>query len=113
MCSLRLWQADCDEPRHDRGISHRRLRHLAEAGDLAARIARIHSGRGGLDLLTSYGIERREQWEFLLGLRGRLRPTPSAPLVVARNASRLLPCLPATGDEMALYADQLGLVIED
>ncbi len=86
---------------------------LAEAGDLAARIARIHSGRGGLDLLTSYGIERREQWEFLLGLRGRLRPTPSAPLVVARNASRLLPCLPATGDEMALYADQLGLVIED
>jgi 2-polyprenyl-6-methoxyphenol hydroxylase-like FAD-dependent oxidoreductase len=85
---------------------------LAEVSDLAARIARIHSRRDDLDLLASYGVERREQWEFLLGLRGRLRPTPSAPAVVARNASRLLPCLPATGSELSLLADQLGLDVD-
>jgi 2-polyprenyl-6-methoxyphenol hydroxylase-like FAD-dependent oxidoreductase len=85
---------------------------LAEARDLAARIARIHEGRADLDLLASHGSERREQWEFLLGRQGRLRPTPSAPPFIARNASRLLSCLPATGDELALLADQIGLVVE-
>jgi len=84
---------------------------LAEACDLAARIERIHGGRG-LDLLDGYGGERRAGWEFQLGRRGGLRPRPSTRDFVAKDAARLLPCLPATGADLAPLAAQLELDVE-
>jgi 2-polyprenyl-6-methoxyphenol hydroxylase-like FAD-dependent oxidoreductase len=85
---------------------------LAEAHDLAARIKRVSDGHAGLDLLDAYGRERLAEWGFLLGRRGRLRPGPSASEFVARNAARVLPCLPATGAELAPLAAQLGLEVD-
>jgi 2-polyprenyl-6-methoxyphenol hydroxylase-like FAD-dependent oxidoreductase len=85
---------------------------LAEAHDLATRIARIRGGQAGLEELEAYGRERLAEWGFLLGLRGGLRPNATASDFVARNAARLLPCLPATGADLAGLAAQVGLDVD-
>jgi 2-polyprenyl-6-methoxyphenol hydroxylase-like FAD-dependent oxidoreductase len=85
---------------------------LAEAQGLAARIKRIRDGQAGLELLDAYGRERLADWGFLLGQRGGLRPGASASEFVAKNAARLLPCLPATGAGLAPLAAQLGLEVD-
>jgi hypothetical protein len=82
---------------------------LAEALDLAMRIKRVRGGQAGLDLLEAYGREQLAEWQFLLGRRGGLKPGSSSPDFVAKNAARLLPCLPATGAGIAPRAAQLGL----
>ncbi len=85
---------------------------LDEASDLAARFERILRGGGEPGLLDEYGRERAAAWRFLLGREGRLRPAASAPDFVARNAGRLLSCLPATGEELATLAAELGLAVD-
>lgn len=85
---------------------------LDEAHDLATRIRRVRDGQAGLDLLEAYGRERRAEWEFLQGRRGGLRPGPAAAELVADNAARLLPCLPATGSDLGPLAAQLGLEVD-
>jgi pentachlorophenol monooxygenase len=85
---------------------------LAEAHDLAARIKRVRDSQAGLDLLDAYGRERLADWAFLLGRRGGLRPGKSTPDFVAKNTGRLLPCLPATGADLAPLAAQLGLEVD-
>jgi 2-polyprenyl-6-methoxyphenol hydroxylase-like FAD-dependent oxidoreductase len=85
---------------------------LDEASDLALRIARVLRGGEGHDLLESYGRERLAAWRFLLGQQGGLRPGAGTPPFVARNAGRLLPCLPATGEDLAALAGQLGLEVD-
>jgi 2-polyprenyl-6-methoxyphenol hydroxylase-like FAD-dependent oxidoreductase len=81
---------------------------LREGSDLAARLAQARGG-GGKELLAAYRAEREAEWAFLLGLEGGLRPRPTAPPSVARNAARLLPCLPAGGDQLVALAGLLGL----
>jgi NADPH-dependent dioxygenase len=85
---------------------------LAEAHQLATSIARIRRGQAGLDELEAYGRERLADWGFLLGLRGGLRPNAGASDFVARNAARLLPCLPATPADLPPLAAQLGLEVD-
>jgi 2-polyprenyl-6-methoxyphenol hydroxylase-like FAD-dependent oxidoreductase len=85
---------------------------LDEACDLASRLLRVVRGGEGQELLQSYGAERRAAWEFLLGRRGGLRPGPTTPSFAARNAARLLPCLPATGEDLGALAAQLGLAMD-
>jgi 3-(3-hydroxy-phenyl)propionate hydroxylase len=85
---------------------------LAEAHDLAQRILRVRSRHAGLDLLDAYGREWLEEWAFLLGRRGGLKPGADANAFVAQHAARLLPCLPATGAQLPPLAAQLGLVVE-
>ena len=53
-----------------------------------------------------------EEWAFLHGRAGRLKPTSSAPPPVASRVDRLLPCLPGTGDELDAIARSLGLTVE-
>lgn len=85
---------------------------LREAGLLAARLGRVVRGEGGPDLLEAYGQERLAEWRFLLGRAGGLRPGATAKPFVARSAARLLPCLPATDDEIPSLAGQLGLEVD-
>jgi hypothetical protein len=49
------------------------------------------------------------EWRFLLGAAGGLKAQPTTTPFVARNAARLLSCLPGTGDELGVLAEQLGL----
>jgi 2-polyprenyl-6-methoxyphenol hydroxylase-like FAD-dependent oxidoreductase len=85
---------------------------LVEAGELATRIARVRGGQAELELLESYGKERLEDWSFLLGRRGGLRPGAATAEFVAKNADRILPCLPAIGSDLPPLAAQLGLEVD-
>jgi 2-polyprenyl-6-methoxyphenol hydroxylase-like FAD-dependent oxidoreductase len=85
---------------------------LDEACDLASRIVRVRRGGEGLDLLEAYGGERLAAWRFLLGRQGGLRADAGTPPFAARNAARLLPCLPATGEDLGALAGQLGLAVD-
>jgi 2-polyprenyl-6-methoxyphenol hydroxylase-like FAD-dependent oxidoreductase len=85
---------------------------LDEGSDLAVRLERVLSGRDDASLLEEYGLERDTAWRFLLGRSGRLAPGATTSPFVAENAQRLLPCLPATGDELEALAAQLGLRAE-
>ncbi len=85
---------------------------LQEAHELAMSIARIRAGDAGLDRLEAYGRERLAEWSVLLGRRGGLRAAAAASAFVAQNAARLLPCLPAIGEDLTSLAAQLGLEVE-
>ena len=85
---------------------------LAEAGELAVRIASVKTNRARLSTLEEYGHERHAEWSFLLGRRGGLRPGRDASPFVARNAARILPCLPAIGADLEPLAAQLGLEVD-
>jgi 3-(3-hydroxy-phenyl)propionate hydroxylase len=82
---------------------------LAEACDVAARIARVLRGGEDPSLLEEYGRERLAEWRFLLGRAGGLRAGRSASPFAAKNAARLLACLPATGEDLSSLARQIGL----
>lgn len=49
------------------------------------------------------------EWRLHLGVSGAPRATLAATPWVAANAGRLLPCLPATGEELRLLLAQIGL----
>lgn len=85
---------------------------LREGSDLASRIARVQRGKDGLDRLEEYGRDRLAEWRFLLGQAGGLRAGGAASPFVARNAGRLLGCLPATGEDVQGLALQIGLEVE-
>ena len=80
---------------------------LAEAHDLAGRIARVLRRGSSRDLLAAYGRERREAWRRLLG--GRVEAGPEAPEWVRKQAGRIVPCLPGFGPDLDRLAAQLGL----
>jgi 2-polyprenyl-6-methoxyphenol hydroxylase-like FAD-dependent oxidoreductase len=85
---------------------------LDEASDLAQRIARVLRGGEGPGLLEAYGRERLAAWRFLLGRQGALRPGAGASPFVAKNAARLLPCIPGTGEDLGALAGQLALEVD-
>jgi 2-polyprenyl-6-methoxyphenol hydroxylase-like FAD-dependent oxidoreductase len=85
---------------------------LDEASDLASRAVGVLRGGQDLGTLESYGRERRAAWEFLLGRRGGLASGSRTPPCVAKDPARVLPCLPATGEELVALAGQLGLAVD-
>jgi 2-polyprenyl-6-methoxyphenol hydroxylase-like FAD-dependent oxidoreductase len=85
---------------------------LDEASDLAARIERMGRGEADGTLLEEYGRQRAAAWRFLLGRQGRLRPRTTTLPPAVKDPARLLPCLPATGEDLAALAAQLGLAVD-
>lgn len=82
-----------------------------EARDLTGRIARHTAGEAGPETFEEYERERLTEWRFLLGADGGLAPTPDTDEWVARNAERILACIPASGESYELLARQIGLDI--
>jgi len=82
-----------------------------EARDLADRIARHAAGGTGGELFAEYGAQRLAEWRFLLGAEGGLAPTADTDEWVARNADRILACIPASGESFELLARQIGLQV--
>ncbi|HUF78388.1 MAG TPA: FAD-dependent monooxygenase [Thermoanaerobaculia bacterium] len=80
---------------------------LAEANDLASRIARVLRRGSSRDLLESYGRERHAEWRRLLG--ARVEAGPEASDWVRERAGRIVPCLPGLGADLDRLAGQLGL----
>lgn len=84
---------------------------LLEAVDLATRMAKVLRGGGSWDSLQSYNQERLKEWRMLLGLSGPPVVLDRALPWVAQNAARLLPCIPASGDDLTKLMGQLGLAL--
>lgn len=82
---------------------------LREAGDLALRLERILREGASAGLLEEYGHEAHAEWRWLLGLRGAPMPGVETPPWVRRNAGRLLSTVPASGEDLTLLFEQLGL----
>ena len=84
---------------------------LSEASDLAGTIADILRQGGSLSLLDAYNHKWTAEWRRMLGIDANLHATSAADRWVAQFASRLLPCLPAHGEELERLAGQLSLTI--
>ncbi len=82
---------------------------LQEAEALATVLRKILREKAPLDLLAAYGQGRQDEWQRLLGHRGALTSTGQAEAWVQAHAERMLSCLPASGDDLALLLRPLGL----
>jgi 2-polyprenyl-6-methoxyphenol hydroxylase-like FAD-dependent oxidoreductase len=81
---------------------------LSESVWLAKGIEEALRQEGGLERLDPYN-RTQEQWQRLLGLTGGLKPRSNANAWVAENRARILPCLPASTEDLAALAGQLNL----
>lgn len=84
---------------------------LNEASQLARLFAEALDGRPIQDDLMHYQRQRLQEWRFLQGLGGGLRPDGSADPWVCQRAARILRCLPASGTDLDLLAAQLHLKV--
>ena len=82
---------------------------LAEAHDLAERMASAARSPDGLDMLDSYGAERAREWHKLLGVNVRFDLLPHAPSWLSAHARRIVPVLPASGAELTGLLERIGL----
>ncbi len=83
---------------------------LVEAFELSNRIADAIAGRGTMDDIAAYGAERTAEWRRMLGLTGAVEPIENVTDDwFASQRDRLLPCLPATGDDLVRLLGLLGL----
>jgi 2-polyprenyl-6-methoxyphenol hydroxylase-like FAD-dependent oxidoreductase len=85
---------------------------LREGRDLGEAIAAILNQDASMERLFDYDRMRQAEWRFLLGQEGTVTPKPSADPWVAAQAERLLPCLPASGADLAALMAQVGLEVE-
>ena len=82
---------------------------LREAADLATTLEKILRKHGSMNLLEAYDREWRGEWQRLLGVKGGLRPARQADPWLKAHAAKILPCIPASGDDLKRLAKQLGL----
>ena len=79
---------------------------LREARDLARCLASILREDYPLSVLDRYEITHRAEWHRLLG---GAQAGPAAVPWAREHAQSLLPCLPASGDDLTFLLGQLGL----
>jgi 2-polyprenyl-6-methoxyphenol hydroxylase-like FAD-dependent oxidoreductase len=82
---------------------------LAEARELATRIARIQRAGEPRSLLESYANEMHDTWEGLLAAGRSLRALPGADPWVRDMSARIVTCIPASGDDLETLLGQIGL----
>ncbi len=84
---------------------------LSEGHDLAKAMVEILRHGGSETLLEDYGRRVRESWLALFAAEaGEVEASKAEPWV-AERAGRIVSCLPAAGDDLAVLAGQLGLAI--
>lgn len=82
---------------------------LRESHELAARLLGILREGAPLDLMEAYSVGFLKQWRQLLAIDGGLAPGGRAQAWARQHCQRILPCIPATGDDLANLAAQIGL----
>jgi len=80
-----------------------------EAHDLARRIAGILRDGRPPKLLDYYNEERQREWKMMLGIKDRLRTDGELPAWARAAAPRLVQSLPASGHDLNLLLEQIGL----
>jgi NADPH-dependent dioxygenase len=82
---------------------------LAEAAALAGAMRRVLREKAPLSGLEACDREWQDEWRRLLGLAGGLKPGTATSQWVRERCARLLPCLPASHEDLPRLAGQLGL----
>jgi 2-polyprenyl-6-methoxyphenol hydroxylase-like FAD-dependent oxidoreductase len=82
---------------------------LIEAATLAECLHQILREEAPNNLLESYNQHRKQEWQRLLGVSPTLRPAAQADKWIRERSRRILPCLPASGDDLISVTNQLGL----
>jgi len=80
-----------------------------EAETLAGLVQKIVRENAPLQSLAAYGARYQAEWRRLLGLSGGLSSAAATDPWVRQRSARLLPCLPATGEDVAPLARQLKM----
>ncbi len=82
---------------------------LQEAYRLAGRIADTIQGKNGHGGLEAYSAEFEREWHKLFGVNVRFDVAPNAPRWLSTYARRIVPALPASGNDLENMLGQLGL----
>lgn len=82
---------------------------LREAYDLAMSMANILEGSAKLHTLEDYDKERQREWRSLLVRDESVETRKDTTPWVETNRSRIVPSLPASGDELDQLLRQIGL----
>jgi 2-polyprenyl-6-methoxyphenol hydroxylase-like FAD-dependent oxidoreductase len=82
---------------------------MAEASTLAGPLRRILREKAPFSLLETCEREWQAEWCRLLGVSGGLKAAKSALPWVQERQGRILSCLPASYEDLAPLAGQLGL----
>jgi 2-polyprenyl-6-methoxyphenol hydroxylase-like FAD-dependent oxidoreductase len=84
---------------------------LAEAAALAGALRRILREKAPLDVLAACDQDWQIEWRRLLGLSGVPKLRKEASPWVRERCSRILPCLPASHEDLPRLASQLGFEV--
>ncbi len=82
---------------------------LREAMDLAEILAGVLREGASTDKLQDYNRQRIAEWRGLLGLGDGLMPLDQADPWIRQCSDRLLPCIPASGADLAALLQQIRL----
>ena len=82
---------------------------MAEAATLAGALRKILRDQAALNLLETCNREWQDEWRRLLGLTGGLKPGSETSPWVRERRARILSCLPASHEDLARLAGQMGL----
>ena len=82
---------------------------LSEGAELAGILADIIHEKGSSSLLEQYEAGYRDEWRQLLGMERSVVPTDAASSWIGVRGAGLLPCVPASGKDLAHLLGQIGL----
>ena len=82
---------------------------LVEARELSARMTRILRAGGTPSLLEQFATDTHEEWQWLLNADEEVRALPGADPWVRQNRTRILACVPASGEDLEPLLAQIGL----
>ena len=85
---------------------------LSEAEDLAARMTDILHKRAAADSLDLYNIGWQAEWRRMLGVEKGLKPGNETDPLIKERLGQILPCIPASGDDLKLLVSQIHLIWE-
>lgn len=84
---------------------------IVEAHELAARISQVLRDRRPPWLLQEFATEAHAAWQWLLGRGHVVRALPEADPWVRQNGSRIVACIPASGNDLEPLLAQIGLTV--
>ena len=74
-------------------------------------LAELVAGGADPTAMRRFDQDRQDEWTALLGLKGVVRAGPKTDPWIAARKERMLPCLPASGEDLRRLAQQVGLDI--
>jgi 4,5-epoxidase len=82
---------------------------IREGHQLGTILADILEGKAGPEKLMAYGLDRRREWQALLGLDTVMRETAATDGLLGEYAERVISCVPAALDTLPAFAEALGM----